>query len=557
WCAPRSINMLDVCRIRDTMMQEQKKQPISMAETSDVKLHIAMFPWLAFGHLIPFLELAKLMASKGHNISFISTPRNIDRIPKIPQTLSHFISFIKIDLPKVENLPENAESTRDLPANKVPYLKIACDGLKIPMLDFLNNNNTSLDWIICDFATYWLGQIAADHGVRTAYFSVYPALFLGFFGTPDTAMYGDADRASHEEFIKLPKWVPFESQVRACLFQLTRIPRNSTLGIKNVRDPYRLGATIRGCDAVIVRSSLGFEPDWLNLLKELYQKPVIPVGLLPTEANDDDYSDDSINASWLETKQWLDKHEKGSVVYIAFGTETKPSQYELTQLALGLELSGLPFYWVLIDQRGLSDDEVLELPIGFEERTRGRGVVCRSWAPQFKIVSHDSVGGLLIHSGMSSVVEGLQLGKPLVLLPFMIDQGLIASYLVEKKMACMVHREDVDGLFTPELVADSLSLVMVKEDGKMYREKAKEMMCLFGNRDVQDKYLAELMHFLQKRKGAVGIVCLLCGLLECCWACSNWNKGFGIGCIEQWVLFSSVTTPDLVKEQALVIHFFV
>ncbi|MFS8016496.1 putative soyasaponin III rhamnosyltransferase [Helianthus anomalus] len=161
-----------------------------------------------------------------------------------------------------------------------------------------------------------------------------------------------------------------------------------------------------------------------------------------------------------------------------------------------LELSGLPFYWVLIDQRGSSDDEVLELPIRFEERTRGRGVVCWSWAPQFKIVSHDSVGGLLSHSGLSSVVEGLQLGKPLVLLPFLMDQGLIASYLVEKKMACMVHREDVDGSFTPESVADSLSLVMVKEDGKMYREKAKEMMSLFGNRDVQDKCLDELMHFL-------------------------------------------------------------
>ncbi|KAM0055079.1 putative soyasaponin III rhamnosyltransferase [Helianthus debilis subsp. tardiflorus] len=461
-----------------------------MAENGDVKLHIAMLPWLAFGHLIPFLELAKLMASKGHNISFISTPRNIDRLPKIPQTLTPFITFIKINLPKVENLPENAESTRDLPANKVPYLKIACDCLRKPMVDFLNN--TSLDWIICDFATYWLGPIAAEHGVRTAYFSIYPALFLGFFGSPETAMHGDADRATLEEFIKLPKWVSFESEVRPSLFQLTRVRNKLTVGVQNVKDSYRLGATIRDCDAVIVRSILDFEPDWLNLLKELYQKPVIPVGLLPTTVN----HDDNDNASWLETKQWLDKHEKGSVVYIAFGTETKPSQYELTQLALGLELSGLPFYWVLIDQRGSSDDEVLELPIRFEERTRGRGVVCRSWAPQFKIVSHDSVGGLLSHSGLSSVVEGLQLGKPLVLLPFLLDQGLIASYLEEKKMACMVHREDVDGSFTPESVADSLSLVMVKEDGKMYREKAKEMMSLFGNRDVQDKCLDELMHFL-------------------------------------------------------------
>ncbi|MFS8034553.1 putative soyasaponin III rhamnosyltransferase [Helianthus anomalus] len=460
-----------------------------MGDQNYAKLHIAMLPWLAFGHLIPFLELAKLLASKGHNISFISTSRNIDRLPQIPQTLTPFIQFIKINLPKVLNLPENADSTKDLPFNKVKYLKLACDRLQTPLAHFLETS--SPDWIMCDFVTYWLGPIAAERGIRSAYFSVFPALMLCFAGTPEVAMHGDDSRVTLEDFVKRPKWVSFQSEVRPSMFQLVRGNENFNAVEENVSDAYRLGATVRGCDAVIVRSSFGFESEWLNLLDELYKKPVIPSGLLPAAA------DTERHACWPETKQWLDMHEKGSVVYIAFGTETKPSQYELTQLALGLELCGLPFYWVLIDQRGISDDDVIELPSGFEERTRGRGVVCRGWAPQFKILSHDSVGGLLIHSGMSSVVEGFQLGKPLVLLPFLVDQGMIASYLVEKKMAYMIHREDVDGSFTPESVADSLSLVMVREEGKIYREKAKEMMGLFGDRDVQDDYVDDLIRFLQ------------------------------------------------------------
>nr|GEZ72243.1 UDP-glycosyltransferase 91A1-like [Tanacetum cinerariifolium] len=79
-----------------------------------------------------------------------------------------------------------------------------------------------------------------------------------------------------------------------------------------------------------------------------------------------------------------------------------------------------------------------------------------------------------------------------------IPKALTSSInLVEKKMAYKVHRDDMDGSFEPESVADSLSLVMVKEEGKVYREKAKEMMALFGDRDVQDKCVDDLVHFFQ------------------------------------------------------------
>ncbi|KAJ6702430.1 GLYCOSYLTRANSFERASE [Salix koriyanagi] len=71
-----------------------------------------------------------------------------------------------------------------------------------------------------------------------------------------------------------------------------------------------------------------------------------------------------------------------------------------------LELSGLSFFWVPIrTRRGLTDNEVTKLPEGFEDRTNGRCLVLTSWVPQLKILAHDSVGGFLTHSGLSSVVE--------------------------------------------------------------------------------------------------------------------------------------------------------
>ncbi|KAJ6764855.1 hypothetical protein OIU74_023684 [Salix koriyanagi] len=115
-----------------------------MANT-DEKIHVVMFPWLAFGHVTPWLELAKLLAAKGHKISFISTPTIIDRLPKPPSNLSSTLHFVKLPLPQVEGLPPDAEATIDLPANKVQYLKIALDKLQEPFAKVLESLDPRLD----------------------------------------------------------------------------------------------------------------------------------------------------------------------------------------------------------------------------------------------------------------------------------------------------------------------------------------------------------------------------------------------------------------------------
>ena len=45
---------------------------------------------------------------------------------------------------------------------------------------------------------------------------------------------------------------------------------------------------------------------------------------------------------WEAIVEWLNKHEKEFVVYVAMGTETKLSRECITKLALGLELFGSP-----------------------------------------------------------------------------------------------------------------------------------------------------------------------------------------------------------------------
>jgi len=53
-----------------------------------------------------------------------------------------------------------------------------------------------------------------------------------------------------------------------------------------VTDFYRFMEVMDGCDIVIVRSCMELEPEWLCLLENLYRKPILPVGQLPTTVYD-------------------------------------------------------------------------------------------------------------------------------------------------------------------------------------------------------------------------------------------------------------------------------
>ncbi|KAI6694963.1 hypothetical protein NL676_022673 [Syzygium grande] len=463
-----------------------------MADTHD-NLHIVMLPWLAFGHMMPYMELAKLIARKGHRISFLLAPRNIDRLPKPLPDLAPFISFVKLPLPAIEHLPEGAEATSDLPYDKVQYLKKAYDMLQEPVARFLESSDP--DWIMYDFVPYWAGEIASRLGIRSVSFAIYNAASLGF-GGPTWASKGGDYRKTPEDFTVPPKWVPFPTKVAFRQFEIKKIFDVVTGNASGVTDLYRMGAGQECCDMIALRSSYEVEPEWLSLLNDMHAKPVFPVGQLPPGNPETRGETDS----WRSIKEWLDVQKKGTVVYVAFGSESKPSQTELTEIAQGLELSGLPFFWALKTRLGSADTELVMLPDGFEKRVKGRGMVWDSWVPQLKILAHDSVGGSLTHAGWSSVVEALSFERALILFTFLADQGINARLLEERQIGYPIPRNESDGSVTRQSVAESLRLVMVEEEGRLYREKAKEMRPIFGDKDIQERYVNNLLNYFQEHR---------------------------------------------------------
>ncbi|KAH7851399.1 hypothetical protein Vadar_011061 [Vaccinium darrowii] len=389
----------------------------------------------------------------------------------------------------------------DVHPDDIHYLKKAFDGLETKLSRFLETE--SPDWIIYDFAPHWLPPIAAKLSISRVFFLIINAWFLAYFG-PTAAMLEDSviQTTDPEQFTVPPKWITFPTKAAYRAYEIKRTgfktgsePQNAS----GVGDWYRTGCTVTGCNAIAIRHCREFEPNWLTLLEELHQKQIIPLGLMPPSVEES--GGDPNNDTWMPISGWLNKQDVGSVVYVALGSEVALRPDELNELALGLELSGLPFFWVLRKPSGSTEADSLMLPDGFEERTKHRGTVWKNWVPQLGILSHDSVGGFLTHCGWSSVVEGIRFGLPLIMLPIVLDQCLNARLMEERQVGIEVARDEGDGSFTRKSVAESIRLVMVdKEKGKIYRERAKEMSSLFGDKALHDQYLDNFVQYLENHK---------------------------------------------------------
>ncbi|KAI3470552.1 hypothetical protein Pfo_027215 [Paulownia fortunei] len=411
-------------------------------------LKVLMFPYLAHGHISPFLELAKKLSERNFHCYVCSTPVNLTSIKnKIPEKYSLYIQLVELHLPNLLELPPHYHTTNGLPLNLHSTLRKA---LKMAKPNFLNLVKTlQPDLLIHDILQPWAGAVASLHKI--------PA--VTFFTSGATAFSYFCHLGMHPG-VKFP----FPA-IQLTNFELSMARGNMESYQSEEKDPDG-EAFWRNHGIILVNSSREIEGKHMDYLSEMINKKIIPIGAFVQDPNiggDDD----------TELMEWLGQKDEFSSVFVSFGSEYYLEKEEIEEIANGLELSNVNFIWIIRFPKGEEMKVEEALPKGFLERVGERGRVVEKWAPQAKILSHPSIGGFVSHCGWNSLMESIDFGVPIIAMPMHLDQPINAKLVVELGVGVEVQRDDNRRLQREE-IAKVIKDVVLGKTGEKLRKNVGE-----------------------------------------------------------------------------------
>ncbi|KAF0919067.1 hypothetical protein E2562_028287 [Oryza meyeriana var. granulata] len=182
-----------------------------------------------------------------------------------------------------------------------------------------------------------------------------------------------------------------------------------------------------------------------------------------------------------ECLAWLDAQPKASVLFLCFGSMGVFGGEQIKQVAVGLETSGHRFLWVVRPPPGFEhltghDLDALIYPEGFLRRTKGRGLVVKSWAPQREVLEHGAVGGFVTHCGWNSVLEAIMAGVPMLAWPLYAEQRMNKVFLVEEMQLAVAVEGYDKGVVTAEEIDERTRWLMESDGGRELRERTLAAM---------------------------------------------------------------------------------
>ncbi|KAF5731621.1 hydroquinone glucosyltransferase-like [Tripterygium wilfordii] len=426
--------------------------------------HVAILPSIGIGHLISLIEFSKKLVDH-HNfhttliIPTIGSPPDamIEALHGLPSTINH------IFLPPVQY--------QDMPENDPPPLLISrAISLSLsPLRQVIKSlvASTKLVVFIADAFAIETVDVAEEFNVPWYVFLSMSAMCLSLFlYLPTLDDLVSCEYRDIIEPVKLPGCIPIQGND---LFE----------GVQDLKSEYyvwllSMTKRLHLAKGIMVNTFKELEPGTIKVLQEktLCKSSVYAIGpLIRIDTNNLD------NDDVFYCLKWLDDQAQGSVIFVSFGSGGRLSTEQMNELAFGLEMSEHAFLWVVKSPNDESvnaayfnirsqNDPFDFLPRGFLERTKGRGLVMPSWAPQIHILSHESTGGFLTHCGWNSVSESIVNGVPMIAWPLFAEQKMNAVLLTNDIKVAIRPKVGENGLVVREEISEVVKNLMGREERK-------------------------------------------------------------------------------------------
>ncbi|KGN59015.1 UDP-glycosyltransferase 73C6 [Cucumis sativus] len=446
--------------------------------------HFLLFPFMAQGHMIPMIDLAKFLARRGAIVTIVTTPLNSARFHSVLTRAidsGHQIHVRELQFPSHQEtgLPEGCENVDLLPSlASISQFYRAISLLHQPSEKLFEQLTPRPNCIISDMCIPWTFDISQKFHVPRLVFYSLSCFFLLCMRSL-TTNYEFLNSNPDSEFLTLPG---LPSQVE---FRRSQIFTSTDDYL--IQYSFRMWEVDRQSYGVIVNVFEEMEPEHVTEYIKGRESPEKVWCVGPLSLSNDNELDKAERGNKAiidghECIKWMDEQKPSSVVYVSLGSLCNLCTEQIKELGLGLVASNKPFIWV-IRKANLTEALVKWMDeYEFEEKTKGRGLVIRGWAPQVLILSHSAIGCFLTHCGWNSSVEGISAGVPMITWPLFADQLYNHKFIVEiLKVGVSVGEGTVGDLggvqkvvVKREKVKEAIEMVMDGDGSEERRKRCKE-----------------------------------------------------------------------------------
>ncbi|XWS43513.1 hypothetical protein CRYUN_Cryun16bG0110200 [Craigia yunnanensis] len=453
------------------------------------QLHFVLIPLMAQGHMIPMVDMARLLAERGVIVSLITTPHNASRFATVIQRATESglqIRLVKIPFPCQEvGLPVGCENLDTLSSRDL--LKKFYNALGLwqePLEQFLKQQKPPPSCIISDKCLSWTSKTAQMFNVPRIVFHGMGCFSL--LSSHNVKLHkAHLSVASDSEPFLVPG-MPQKVEITRAQLPGAFVSLPDLDDTRNKMQEAEMTAY-----GVVINSFNELENGCVEEYQKAIKKKVWAIGpvSLCNRINLDKFERGN-KASINEQKclKWLDSMKPRSVIYACLGSLCRLVPAQLIELGLGLEASEQPFIWVVKtgDQRANNELEKWFSEHKFEERIKGRGLLIKGWAPQVLLLSHPAIIGFLTHCGWNSTIESVCSGVPMITWPQFSEQFLNEKIIVQiLKIGVRVgvevpvrwgEEEKLGVLVKKEQVEKAIDMLMNGgEEGEKRRMRAREL----------------------------------------------------------------------------------